>query len=278
LIFARQFSLQGAPEGRRFYDFDGWSNGATVYRGRELPGTYDDQGNVIPEALCEALQIFPPGAYVSFDIEELGYNVLPRTGQNQRQIDYILAAKDCRPDLKYGYFSAFGSTVNPLIFPSTSVNRTNLITNLLSEGNDLAEVVDFIAPSLYVTYYGQLTDVNGERTNGVPPFAANLWPPNQFYGFEEWADYSSFVINSLRVYNKPIFPYVAPYAIQNNAAGEYHVGLSNDDLFEIPYFEQMVEYILSLSEGLFFFDLASSQYSPEYQETVATTLQSFLGG
>jgi len=275
LIFARQFSREGAPVGRRFYDFDGWSNGATVYRGRELPGTYDDQGNVIPEALCEALQIFPPGAYVSFDIEELGYNVLPRTGQNQQQIDYILAAKQCRPDLKYGYFSTFGQTINALRLPPGGEVRQTLL-DVLSEGFDLAEVVDFIAPAAYVLYHGQITNADGSGANGVPGFITDFWPPNQFYGFEEWAEYISFLINSLRVYNRPIFPYVAPYTILNNAAGDYHVGLSNDDLFEIPYFDQMVEHVLSISEGLFFFDLASSQYSPEYQEIIASTLLSHI--
>jgi len=259
------------PEGRRFYDFEGWSNGATAFRERELPGTYDDNGDVVPEVLCEALEIFAPGTYVSFDIEELGFNILPREGQNQQQIDYILAAKQCRPDLKYGYFSAFGQTINPLRLPPGGEVRQTLL-DVLSEGNDLAEVVDFIAPTSYVTYFGQITDSNGDGANGVPGFISDFWPPNQFYGFEEWAEYTSFIINNLQVYNKPIFPYVAPYSILNNAAGEYNVGLSNDDLFEIPFFEQMVEHVLSLSEGLFFFDIASSQYTLDYQERVAATL------
>jgi len=83
-----------------------------------LDDTYESAGVPIQEEICNVLQDVLPGSYVSFDIEELGYNDHPTLGGNQNQIDYILAAKACRPDLIVGYYSGFIQSPNELAHPA----------------------------------------------------------------------------------------------------------------------------------------------------------------
>lgn len=256
--------LRGTPPEPRSFDYPvevtGWAQGGTFFR-FQLQGTYDDAGVPVPEEICNRLEGIAPGTYISFDIEELRYNAHPGLGQNQNQIDYILAARACRPDLKFGYYSAFLQNANELVFPENGPYRQDRFDMSVANGgmDDLAAVVDFFAPRAYVVYYGPITDSNGDRVNGITANISPRWPPNSFYGFEEWKSYLGWQIDILRTRypDTPIFPYIAPYTRTNNGEGVYAPPLDINDLFPLPYFEEMVDYTLDVADGAFFFDLVT---------------------
>jgi len=122
-----------------------WANGGTLFRNR-LDETYDAAGVPIPDEICRVLEGIAPGSYVAIDIEELGYNDHPTPGNNRNQIDYVIAAKACRPDLFIGYFSAFIQSANELVHPANGPNRQAYEDNFVNNGgmDDLAAVVDFL--------------------------------------------------------------------------------------------------------------------------------------
>jgi len=74
----------------------------------------------------------------------------------------------------------------------------------------------------------------------------------------------------------PLFPYVAPYTRTNNLAGAYAPPLDPTSLFPVPYFREMVDYVLDTADGAFFFDISAADHAQSVEDEVLDVLTSSL--
>ena len=248
-----------------------WPNGGTVYRGQWELGddAYDRNGAPRKIVIERKLENLKTESVVAIDIEANGYNG-PAWKAGRNQIQFVPLCRNARPDCKFGYYGSVGHVDNALMYPQ---GRRAEYEAVHAGSQRLIGHLDFLSPSIYTTYVGTIKDRIGNPTPGMAESFHKKWPTPSNYGFREWASYAKWIIDLCRKYDKPVYPFYAPYTVQNGPTGEYKVGYLR---YPCPFFADAVEFIMKHADGMFFFDRYDARYAPPVEQEIVKVISKYL--